>query len=190
MALQQFEALDKVCVLTCTVLSAPADSCATFFAVVSACKPAAEPVTYRKSRCCCSAAEEKLKEQEQKSFPHVLVSAIAVRTWLRNSRWQEDFQGQHDYALGRTFIQWPLANFGKAAVVVITKAAESERLVDLVDSKSSRSWLWFKEVKVLSLKMSSSQQLFLSRSSHAALLLFNVFLVHRYHGLKCTDSHQ
>lgn len=178
MALQRFKALDKVCVLTCTVLSAPADSCATFFAVVSA------------SRCCCSAAEEKLKEQEQKSFLYVLVSAIAVRTWLRNSRWQEDFQGQHDYALGRTFIQWPLANFGKAAVVVITKAAESERLVDLVDSKSSRSWLWFKEVKVLSLKMSSSQQLFLSRSSHTALLLFNVFLVHRYHGLKCTDSHQ
>lgn len=89
--------------------------------------------------------------------------------WERGSV-TEDFQGQHDYALGRTFIQWPLANFGKAAVVVITKAAESERLVDLVDSKSSRSWLWFKEVKVLSLKMSSSQQLFLSRPGYTALL--------------------
>lgn len=157
------DALDKVC----TVVSAPAW-------LVSVCKPAAEPVSYRKSRCCCSATESQkrnLRNKNKKSFLHVLASAIAVRTWLLNTRWQEDFQGQHDYALGRTFIQRPLAKFGKAAMVVITKAAESERLVDLVDSKSSRSWLWFKEVKVLSLKMSSSQQLFLSCSGHTAHLL-------------------
>lgn len=80
--------------------------------------------------------------------------------------------------LGRRFTQWPVANFGK----VVTKSEL------LVDSKSSRSRQWYKEVKVLRLKMPCRQKLFLSCSSHAALF-FNVFLVHQVHQLGHTDSH-